>query len=366
MNRYAVLLQTALESVAGIECRRVSVSPTSQSLLNPPPRLRTAISHLMIAWNARYLVRKNPADIYHIVDGSHGYIARSLPRDKTVITAHDIIPQLQVCGRFPVSPPGYVARRIIQISLRSVGECAQVIAVSQSTRNDLCEIGKIAAERLNVVPSAVLPDLLPSQDEHLPSWKQRKDSDRPFLLHIGNDSFYKNRRGVVRIFDQVRHHVPLRLVLAGPPPDAALQNLIRTLQLQASVDFVTSPDDATIMSLYRNARLLLFPSIYEGFGWPPLEAMAWRCPVVCSSNGSLCEVVGRAALTADAKDEDQLAKHCLSILNNPSASDQLVSLGVSRVAEFSVARFREGLLDVYKKVCSTNGDITRETGSRSV
>jgi len=357
MNRYAALLQTALETVSGVECSRVSLAPTRPQLERIPRRLRTAFHHATIAWRARRLVRRLPADIYHVVDGSHGYIARWLPETRTIVTAHDIIPELQSRGRFPLPPPGKGARWIIRASLLGVLESAHVIAVSQATRNDLVEVAGIPAERIHVVLHAVPPELLPKSADHLPGWEERRTSPRPFLLHIGNNGFYKNRLGVVRIFDRLRRDVSIRLKLAGPPPDDSLRSLIASRGLEPQVDFVTSPDDSVVKSLYRDARLLLFPSLYEGFGWPPLEAMAWGCPVVCSSNGSLLEVAGTAALVADASAEEQLAAHCLSILQTRERADELVSIGLARVAEFSIERFRDQMLNVYQLVANRQNSV---------
>src|SRR5439155_1252928 len=100
-----------------------------------PVRLRMAVHHATIAWKATRLSQRFPADIYHVVDGSHGYIARFLPKSRTMVTSHDIIPKLQAAREFPLPPPGMVARWIIDSSLRGIAESIQVISDSQSTRN---------------------------------------------------------------------------------------------------------------------------------------------------------------------------------------------------------------------------------------
>lgn len=360
MPRYADLLASALENVPGLECRRVSLGLDSGRLKYLPRRLQMMVHHAVVAWRAASVTTIAPADLYHVVDGSHGYIVNRLLAAKTVVTAHDLIPTRQSQGYFPLRPPGKVARWVIQSSLFGLSCSVRVMAVSQSTANDVERFAKVPADQISVVPLTISPSVLPSAEDYFNNWEERRTRSEAFLLHVGNNGFYKNRAGVVRIFDLVQRQVPVRLVLAGPPPDDVLRALIRERHLESLVDFVVDPDDAAIVALYRSARLLLFPSLYEGFGWPTLEAMAWHCPVVCSDCGSLPEVVGEAALVADAADEQLLADHCVSILKSREIADRLVEEGLRRVATFSMDRFRSQLLQVYRSVCA-NMDFTNGT-----
>ena len=109
---------------------------------------------------------------------------------------------------------------------------------------------------------------------------------QPAVFHVGHNGHYKNRAGVIRVFARIRAQTPARLVMAGPPPTAALRDLVKALHVEGDVEFVENPDDAQLFRIYRDAAVFLFPSIYEGFGWPPLEAMALGCPVVCSTAAS--------------------------------------------------------------------------------
>jgi len=97
------------------------------------------------------------------------------------------------------------------------------------------------------------------------------------------------------------------------------------------------------------AALLLFPSIYEGFGWPPLEAMACGCPVVCSTAGSLPEVVGDAAFKCNVEDYEQMAKNCIAVLEDAGLAGELVQKGYEQIKKFSLERMGRELLSVYMK-----------------
>ena len=124
------------------------------------------------------------------------------------------------------------------------------------------------------------------------------------------------------------------------------------LGLAEQVRFVVDPDDSTLAALYSGACLFVFPSLYEGFGWPPLEAMAYGCPVVCSSAASLPEVVGDAALQCAAEDEEGMARLCLDVLGDPSLAQRLVERGRARAEHFSLEHMASALLGVYQTVLS--------------
>ena len=356
MPRYASLVEFVLRDVAGVECRRLSLALASRQLARVPRTFRMAAHHATIFWRAGHVARRLPADIYHVVDGSHGYVAARLPAAKTVVTAHDIIPELQARGHFSTAPPARLSRWVIQAALRGLERASLVMADSQSTADDLVRFGNVQPEKIRVIPLGLPPRFVPGPEDVIEGWDARRSAADSFLLHIGNNGFYKNRHGVVRIFDRVRNQVAVRLVLAGSPPDAALKTLIRERGMDELIDFVCDPHDSAIIELYRRSRLLLFPSLYEGFGWPPLEAMAWGCPVVCSRQGSLPEVVGNAALISDADHEDELAAHCVTILRDREVADGLVAAGRARLAEFSLERLRERLLNVYRSVSQSLGN----------
>jgi glycosyltransferase involved in cell wall biosynthesis len=167
---------------------------------------------------------------------------------------------------------------------------------------------------------------------------------------VGNNGHYKNREGVLRIFSQIRKVRESRLVMAGAPLSPQMMRLVDELGLGECVDCVADVDDAALCELYRKASVLLFPSIYEGFGWPPLEAMACGCPVVCSSEASLPEVVGDAALMAPADDEGQLATLCLSVLTDTVLAESLIEKGRKHARQFTTERMGNQLVEMYEHV----------------
>ena len=149
-----------------------------------------------------------------------------------------------------------------------------------------------------------------------------------YLFHIGNNADYKNRTGVLDVFARLQDVLDLHLLMAGPEPTPELRQKAEGLK---RVHFEINPSDAQLAHLYRKASAFLFPSLYEGFGMPVLEAMAAGCPVVCSTAASLPEVAGDAALIASADNTTALARHCRSLLEDIVLRDEQIHLGRKRV-----------------------------------
>lgn len=345
MVRFANLVELAFRQHKQIQLTRLRWAPQAATLKKIPAKLRTGVHHSVIASRA-LLLRQRDFDLFHVADGSHAYVTRWLPPARTIVTSHDIIPWLQRQGRFDVPRPGRVANLLIQAGLQGLDRAKLVLADSVCTQTDLLSTNVIRSE-IEVCPLALEPEFLAPQATAV-----RTSNEVPIVLHIGNNGFYKNRPGVVEIFSRVRQAVAAKLVLAGPPASSQLKQRVRELGLEADVNFLIDPSDSALHSLYRQASLLLFPSFYEGFGWPPLEAMASGCPVVASDAGSLPEVTGAAALTAAPHDVAQLAAHSINVLSDSAVAHRLRQAGYEQAQRFSLERLRDQLLSAYQRVGS--------------
>jgi glycosyltransferase involved in cell wall biosynthesis len=292
----------------------------------------------------------------HLLDGSHAYLVKLLPRrPPVVVTVHDLIPVLTARGELPGPAPSRLARWLWSLSLGGTTCAAGVLAVSEHTRQDLVRLTPLCPSRIGVVYSAVgVPEEWRDDPEGSGNGSHRAGPP-PFILHLGNNAAYKNREGALRIGALVRRECPIRLVLAGPAPTEALRRLADDLGMAAHVDWRPDVSDVELHELYRSAGVLLFPSLYEGFGWPPLEAMACGCPVVCSNAASLPEVVGAAALLAAPDDHAGLARHCLEVLSKPAVRAELIKRGHENTKRFTLERFAAGLLDTYSRALATVG-----------
>lgn len=242
---------------------------------------------LSLPWRARRSNGLKP-DLWHVLDGSRAYIASGLHPAPVVITAHDIIPVLQQQGRFSAAPAtGAASRWLWRRNGAAFRRADGVICVSESTRDDLAAAFGLG-NRTPVVPLPVRPQLLVGAEMSQPR-------EAGTLLHVGNNSFYKNRQQVLRIFAALDRTLARRLVMAGAPPSEELRALSVELGIDGVVEWAVDADDVVVADWYARASVLVFPSLYEGFGWPVLEAMTFGLPVVCSNAGSLPEVVGANA-----------------------------------------------------------------------
>lgn len=352
MARYADLLEEAFQQGgyrSEFRIERVGLAARAQALDRVPAWLRTLAHHAVVANRAKAL-RGRETDLFHVVDGSHGYVTRWLPRERVVVTAHDLIPWLQCTGRLGGPVPNLLARWVIRRSLAGLARAGHVVADSESTAADVALAARIDRGGVTVAPLAVgLPGSVAELAGQAPPWRERRTTPAAYMLHVGNNAFYKNRMGVLRVFALLRRDADVRLKMIGPDACPELKQAARDLGLEERVDFIDALSEAQLIDSYRGACLLLFPSLYEGFGWPPLEAMACGCPVVASASASLPEVVGDAGLAAPAEDERALADCCLRILSDPTLAEDLVARGVHRAREFSLSRMAKEVSAVYEQ-----------------
>jgi glycosyltransferase involved in cell wall biosynthesis len=341
MARYADLVAEALAArTDDVRFSRLSLAAPEPLLRLVPRRFATWAHHAWILATARWRLPSPGQALLHVVDGSHAYLCSSLAPRRFVLTMHDLIPVLQAAGEVPGPEPSRLSRWLWRRTFRNARRAARVVADSRRTADDLVRHGNVEAQRVLVVSPAVAP-----------LWRDGtspEKADSRFLLHVGNGAFYKARPMVLRVLARVRERCDVRLTMAGAPPDSHLRSLAASLGVIGALDWVREPSDSELAELYRRASVLLFPSLYEGFGWPPLEAMAAGCPVVCSTAASLPEVVGDAALTCPPDDEPGFAERVLAVLADDGLRGRLVQQGRQRAALFSLERLGDGLLDAYR------------------
>src|ERR1022692_98436 len=301
------------------------------------------------------LVRNLAADIVHVVDHGQGYLVASLDARRTVVTCHDLILLVLAAGRIGASNVPPVALQLFRISLEIMKRAAVVVADSGQTKRDLVRFVGIDPDKVIVIYPGLNQSFAhdPARGEALRG--RFGLGTGPLALQIGR-AFYKNISGVLRVLHRVRKGgIDLRLVRVGRALGGEERALADKLGVATSVIELGGVADDDIPALYNAVDLLLFPSLYEGFGWPPLEAMASGTPVVCSRAGSLDEVVGDAALTADPEDVDALAWHAATLLTDEKIRATLVERGRRRAARFSWDRTATQMIGVYRDLVARAG-----------
>ncbi len=348
MRRYCELTKAALASLdedLDVEVIQLGGKVWGGSFV--PSRFENWLHHLTVYFNAITARRKHLPDVYHLMDGSYAYLIPVLAkRAPVVVTVHDMIPWLTLTGQLSGDQPSRAGAWILKRSIEGLGRARALLSDSTCTLRDL-----EGATPSNDVPKHVVHNPLEFPLSH--GGTSREDND-PLILHVGHNGPYKNRQAVLRIFSEVRGTRPdCKLCMAGPEPTPSLRELAASLDLADSLEWVVDPDDEKLLGLYSGATLFLFPSLYEGFGWPPLEAMSVGTPVVCSSSASLPEVVGDAALIHEVGDIPGFAQSCLDLLSDSSLRQKLVRDGYRNIERFRPSGFATRLLEVYRSVATT-------------
>jgi glycosyltransferase involved in cell wall biosynthesis len=259
----------------------------------------------------------------------------------SVVTIHDCIHLL-----FPQYLPNRMAFRYARFLMGSaIRNSALVFTVSEASRADILRFYPATdPTKVHVVPNAIDAELLedpgPEETERV---RERYQIRGRFVLFAGNVKPHKNLERLIRAFARVRGqegNEDLRLVLLGDDVGryASLRRTADEAGVRQDVRFFGFVPHQTLAALYRMATLFAFPSLYEGFGLPPLEAMACGTPVVTSRMSSLPEVVGDAALLVDPYSEEEIAQAIARVLDDEDLRHRLVERGLVRAASFSWER----------------------------
>lgn len=299
-----------------------------------PPRSARMALWLNSVFAARAIRQEHP-DVLH----ETYYFGSSRPRRdvKTVITVYDMIHE-KFPTAFRANDPTSKAK------LNAVRRADHVICISENTKHDLCEFTDIPDSKISVI--------------HLGFEKISEDSNavtqasRPFLLYVGHRDHYKNFDSTLQALARHPRITETFDLVAFGGNEFSREELRRidALKLREGAVRNVQGDDDLLGLLYRTATAFVYPSLYEGFGLPPLEAMAHDCPVAASSSSSIPEVVGDAGLMFDPTDIDAQGHALEQILFDTGLRENLIRAGRKRLLQFSWKRCAEQTLQVYQKL----------------
>ncbi|MFQ6057984.1 MAG: glycosyltransferase family 4 protein [Anaerolineae bacterium] len=292
-------------------------------------------------WGIPRLLRRCQAGLYH----SPYYSMPYLPGVPTVLTVYDLI---------PLRYPQYVSaqarllfRWMTALALRAA---AYVIAISQVTRRDLLTTYHPPSERVTAIPLAADPAFRPQSPEAVTALRVRLNLPDQYVLYLGINKPHKNLVRLIEAWAAISY----QLVVAGywDPRYPQAQERARQLSLEGCVRFLGPVAEEDLPALYSGATCFVFPSLYEGFGLPVLEAMSCGAPVVCSDTSSLPEIVGGAALTFDPLDVTEMAAKIEEALGDEALRGEMREQGLRQAAKFSWERTARETLRVYREAAS--------------
>ena len=228
-----------------------------------------------------------------------------------------------------------------------------IITDSGRSREDIVTYLPVSPERVVVVPLAADRRFRPMETAEVEPVLRQYGVERPYILHVGSLESRKNLPRMLEAYGQLREwSVQWRLVIVGARrwKSSPIFDTVQQLGLEPYVQFTGYVADEHLPGLYAGSDLFVFPSLYEGFGLPPLEAMACGTPVVCSNAASLPEVVGEAAITVDPYDVEALAGAMHRVLADADLQQDLRRRGLERAAGFTWERTAQETVQVYREV----------------
>lgn len=292
-----------------------------------------------------------PLDVFHSPD----YLLPPLRGGARVITVHDltflVVPQYA-----EPNLARYLARKLP----RSIERATLVLADSEATRQDLLSLMRVPPEKVEVVYAGVDSSFAPVTDTaRLEQVRAKYGIDGPFILNVGTLEPRKNLEGLLRAYALLRAEgrLPHRLVVAGGRGwlYQSLFALVEELGLGKAASFLGYVPDEDLPPLLSMAEVFVYPSFYEGFGLPPLEAMACGTPVVASRAPCLPEVLGEAALLVDPLDHQALAGAILRVLEDSELRRALLAKGRAQAAKYTWTAAAERALALYKRAVNQLG-----------
>ncbi len=293
-----------------------------------------------------------PCDLYHATDF---VLPPMLPHTPTVLTVHDLSFERDPGSAVP-SLLSFL-RKVVPASAR---RASHIVADSHATARDLTDLYGIAPDKISTIHSGVHARFhvaADSPDESARIRARYQLGDAPYVLAVGTMQPRKNHLGLVRAFAKLTSHSGQKanLVISGGKGWLYdnVADEVQRLGLSERVKFIGYADDADLPALYRAASVFAFPSLYEGFGLPLLEAMASGVPVVTSNVSSLPEVAGEVGLLINPHDVDALAAALDQALHDEVWRTQAIAAGLARARQFTWERAAEQLLDVYARTLNS-------------
>jgi glycosyltransferase involved in cell wall biosynthesis len=313
------------------------LGPNFRAVLEPSPNYSIR-EQIRIPW----ILRRERPDVFH---APHYVLPPAVPC-RSVVTIHDCIHLM-----FPQYLPNRAAYVYARASMWMAARRSDLIlTVSEASKRDILRFFNVPPEKIVVVYNAIDERFRATpSEEDVARVRERYQLDHGFVLYVGNIKPHKNLVRLIEAFDALRkggfEHLKLLIIGDEISKLPALRRAVHEHKLHKHVRFLGYLPDETLAVLYRLAAVFVFPSLYEGFGLPPLEAMASGTPVVTSNVSSLPEVAGGAAVLVDPYDVRSIVDGITRVLTDPVLAAELRARGIERAREFSwersVARTRE-------------------------
>ena len=297
-------------------------------------------------------VKRKKASLFHIMDQGYGHLIHFIDPKKTIITVHDLVPFLRWKGKIRGVKPATIPLLVLLSNL-SLKKAQHLIAVSENTKNDLVNHLGCDPKRITVIYSGIDPIFKAFDKEKKKSLRSKwfsEDNSRKLILITGSQ-FYKNHEVALKTVALLKQTFAekVQLIKTGEIT-AEWINSVRSYGLEQNVTNLGNVSRESMPEIYNAVDLLFFPSVYEGFGWPPLEAMACGTPVVASNVASLPEVMGEIDNLSSPYDINFFASKIGEIISDQYYREKLIIQGLHNTKRFEWKQTANNVLSVYRQI----------------
>ena len=364
MLGFTELVETGLQR-AGHEARTLSPPIVVGRLSRHLPRFSKWFGYLdkLVLFPPLLRIAERNADIVHICDHSN---ALYIPCDKLaphVVTCHDLLAVRGSRGEETDCSASFLGKWLQRWISAGLTRADTVACVSTATLED-CNRLFPGIRSLELLPLALRYDLQPITEAEclarlngLPGL----DLTKAFVLHVGSSHPRKNREGVLRIFAKSADKLDAQLVFAGKPLTVSQRELAGRLRIADRIVETGAVSNELLAALYGRALAFLFPSRFEGFGWPMIEAQSCGCPVVCSNRAPFPEVAGDTALMRDVEDEGGFSKDIIRLATDKGFRSALIEQGHRNVQRYGPEAMTSKYIALYTRLIESSRGHDNET-----
>ena len=368
IGNYAPDRQQSMQRFGTMMLQGLTAAGVAAELIRPEPvfgnfRLAGAFIAKWLAYVDKFVLfprrlraklRSAAPALVHICDHSNAMYASHCGSVPVVVTCHDFLAVRGGLGEETDTPASSTGRYLQRWIVSGLDKATALACVSRATRDDAERFVKQTNGRpeLHLIPLGLSYPFrqLPRGEAEdrlggIPSLR----IDEPFVLHVGSNLRRKNREAILRIFARCQNKWPGQLVFVGEPLNDALLAHAQQLGITDRIVQVRDASSEQLEALYNCAGAFLFPSRFEGFGWPIIEAQACGCPVLCSSVAPMGEIAGSGALVRDPADEEGFASDLLQLISR-AAREQWSAKALENAQRFTTARMISAYQNLYRSL----------------
>lgn len=315
-----------------------------------PPRVGHR-AHPFLRYFDKTSVERFPTHVVHFT--GQEVLPPTFGSKTAIVTIHDIIPFAMRKHHFN-DLLGPLTYSLDMKHFRNIFRAAKkMIAVSKYTKQDLMQHFGVPGENIRVIYEGISPHFQPPGSDGSSPVSTR--IERPYVLYVGELGYRKNIQALIRVFcdylDRLGPKLDLVLVAGGDKPGMkTIQKFLKRNPHAGNIRIFAQVSESELVSLYQNCLAFVFPSIYEGFGFPPLEAMACAAPVLSSNATCLPEILGDAALLFDSEDISDFSKKFSRIMEDATLRKELAHKGRERSQHFTWEKTAKETLEIYEEV----------------